>query len=274
MNQPDVERIRLAAACDALRIDTVARIGSTNAALLEAPFGEAPAPPRLLAAAAQTAGRGRRGRSWLGAPDRSAAFSLAFERRVRFEPPPAALAVAVGAASAAVLVRWAPDVQLKWPNDLMRAWRKFGGILVECRRGAPHPASGEALERLVVGIGLNLLAPPEGDAVGQPACGLFDDGALPQHAAETVIGTVAGAVVAATGRFLAQGFAAFAEEWARFDALAGERVAVHDGARVVDRGVALGLDPGGGLRVRTSAGVRVLSSGEVSLRRLDAVGRA
>ena len=45
---------------------------------------------------------------------------------------------------------------------------------------------------------------------------------------------------------------------------------MHEGARAVDRGVALGLDPGGGLRVRTSAGLRVLSSGEVSLRRLDA----
>lgn len=270
MNQLDAERIRQAAACDALRIDAVERVGSTNAALLDAPLGDAPAPPRLLAAAVQTAGRGRRGRAWLSPPDRSAAFSLAFERHVRLEPPPAALAVAVGAACATTLARWAPDIQLKWPNDLMRAWRKCGGILVECRRGLPHPASGTTLERIVVGIGLNLLAPPEGDAIGQPACGLFDHDALSAHAAETVIGMVAGAVVAAAERFFAEGLAPFLAAWERFDALAGERVAVHEGARAIDRGVALGLDPGGGLRVRTSAGLRVLSSGEVSLRRLDA----
>lgn len=272
MHTLDAERIREAAACEGLRVDTVERIASTNAALIEAPFADSPAAPRLLAAALQSAGRGRRGRRWLGRPGRSAAFSIAIERLVRFEPPPAALSLAVGVACAGALARWAPDVQLKWPNDLLRARRKFGGILVECRRGTACPGAAPAsIERIVVGIGLNLLAPADEDAIGQSACGLFDHETLSAHAAESVIAAVAAAVLPAMARFLAEGLAPFADDWRRLDALQGEMVTLHDGSGALRHGRALGLDPGGGLRVQTAEGVRVLNSGEVSVRRSDAL---
>src|SRR5690606_14782757 len=101
----------------------------------------------------------------------------------------------------------------------------------------PDAASrGDAIERIVVGIGLNLLAPPDLRAIGQPACGLFDHEALSPHAAESVIGALAAAVVPAIGRFVAEGLGPFMDAWRRFDALDGQQVAMLDGERVLATG--------------------------------------
>lgn len=269
MGCPDAELIRRAAALRGLRVESVEEAGSTNQVLMDAPLDAAPAAPRLLAAARQTAGRGRRGCAWLSPPGRSVAFSLAFERRVAGGAAPAAVSLAVGAAAAEALQRWAPDLRLKWPNDLLRARRKLGGILVECRRGAPRDPAGESVERLVVGIGLNLLAPPVG-ALDQPACGLFDDPDLPEGIAEAVIGAVAASVVPAVGRFLRDGLAPFVPVWRRLDAFDGEAVSLIDAGRVIASGRSLGIDDSGALRVQTAEGLRIAHSGQVSLRPTDA----
>lgn len=271
MSTLDADLIRNAAALEGLRVDTVEEIDSTNQALMDAPLGASAATPRLLAAARQTAGRGRRGRAWLSPEGGSVAFSIAIERRVGAQQPPAAVSLAVGVAAAAALARWAPDVRLKWPNDLLRARRKLGGVLIECRRGPAGSATGGgSTERIVVGIGLNLLAPRDA-AIGQPSCGLYDAGDVPPRAAEAVIGVLAAAVVPAVERFLDEGLGPFVQAWRRFDALEGEEVALVDGERILASGRSLGIDESGGLRVQTADGVRVVHSGEVSLRPLDAL---
>lgn len=272
MNALDADRIRAAAGCDALDVKTADEIASTNEALMQRSFAEAPAPPALLATLHQTAGRGRRGRNWVCEPGRSLAFSISFERSVGAEPPPAALSIVVGAAAAAALVPWAPDVRLKWPNDLQRAGRKLGGILVETRRSLPLPGveATRSIERLVVGIGVNLVAPRDTGRIGQAACGLFDDTAVRDDPA-TLIGCIAGEVVRAIERFLAEGLGAFVAAWQRFDALHGESVVALEGDRIVASGRALGIDAQGGLRLLGDRGVEVVRHGEVTLRREDAL---
>jgi len=268
MSAPDADRIRAAAGCDALRVQTVDEIGSTNEALMQRPFGEAPAPPALVATLQQTAGRGRRGRTWVCEPGRSLAFSIAFERRVGAEPPPAALSIVVGVAAAAALVPWAPDLRVKWPNDLQRNGRKLGGILVETRRSLPLASMGapQAIERIVVGIGVNLVAPRDTRRIGQPVCGLFDDNGARDDPA-MLIGCIAGEVVRAVERFLVEGPATFVALWQRFDALQGEQVVVLEGDRVVASGRAFGIDAQGGLRLLGERGVEIVRNGEVTLRR-------
>ncbi len=265
VSELDADRIRAAAGCEALHVRTVDEIGSTNESLMLPAFGERPAAPTLLAAAHQSAGRGRRGREWVAERGRSLAFSIAFERLVRGEPPPTALSIAVGAATATALTPWARDLRLKWPNDLQRDGRKLGGILVETRRSLPSSTdAGRAIERIVVGIGVNLAAPRA--ALANPACGLFD-GAVALDHAETVIGCIAGAVVRGVEQFFVEGLGGFVETWRRFDALCGEAVVVLDGDRVVLAGRALGIDACGGLRLHTERGIHVLRGGEVSVRR-------
>lgn len=268
MSALDADRIRAAAGCDTLLVQTVDEIASTNDALMQRPFGPAPASPTLLATLHQTAGRGRRGRAWICEAGRSLALSIAFERSVGAEPPPAALSIVVGVAVAGALAPWAPDLRLKWPNDLQRAGRKLGGILVETRRSLPLSyATARAIERVVVGIGINL-ASPRDPRVGQPSCGLFDGSPAPDDPG-IVIGCVAGSVVRAFDRFLADGSREFVAAWQRYDALRGESVVVLEGERVVASGASLGIDEQGALRLLCDGAVRIVRHGEVSLRRDD-----
>jgi BirA family transcriptional regulator, biotin operon repressor / biotin---[acetyl-CoA-carboxylase] ligase len=96
----------------------------------------------------QTAGRGRLEHRWEAPPGTAllASFVLA---------PNPLLSLAAGVAAAEACGR---DVRLKWPNDLLLAGRKLGGILVEA---TPSKA--------ICGIGINLTWAPDGAAsLGQP----------------------------------------------------------------------------------------------------------
>ncbi len=142
------------------RVEWVEETGSTNADLLVA-ARRGVEPGVVLVADHQYAGRGRRGRSWEAAPGSSLLFSVLL--RPRLAPEDAHL-VTIALALAAVeacdaLTGVRPG--LKWPNDLMVGDRKLAGVLAE------SVVTGERLEAVVVGMGLNVrsgAAPPEAAA--------------------------------------------------------------------------------------------------------------
>lgn len=92
----------------------------------------------LVTAGAQSAGRGRQGRTWAAPPGRALLLSLLLRDYDPLLPLRAGLAVADLAGGAALV---------KWPNDVLLEGRKLAGVLVEAR-----PAEGWA----VLGIGVNV----------------------------------------------------------------------------------------------------------------------
>ena len=139
------------------RVEWVSKTGSTNADLL-AVANRGSEFNRVLVAGYQSAGRGRRGRTWEAAPESSLLFSVL----IRPELPIAAAhlvttALALGALEACdSLAGVRPG--LKWPNDLVVEDRKLAGVLAE------SVVAGDRLEAVVVGMGLNVrtgAAPPE-----------------------------------------------------------------------------------------------------------------
>jgi len=229
----------------------VERCGSTNSVLLEA--GDAPRPV-LLVAGTQTAGRGRRGRRWHGAPGASLTFSLALRvhRPVR---ELAALSLVAGVAAARALrASGIGRAALKWPNDLVVDGAKLGGILVETRS---LPAARATLA--VIGIGINLRG---ADALAArlrrkvTAVDRFAAGT----SADALVAGIARALLEAIAAFEARGFEALRAEWEALDAHAGERLRLRlaDGRTLT--GVGAGLAQDGALRIRTRAGVRAVHS--------------
>ena len=112
-----------------------------------------------VVAGEQLEGRGSRGRRW-----HSPAGGLWLS--VLFRPAAAegveVISVRVGLAVAEAIQGLVPEpLQLKWPNDLMLAGRKVGGVLCEARW------QGEVLAWIAVGIGMNVrnTVPDELDAV-------------------------------------------------------------------------------------------------------------
>ena len=123
-------------------------IGSTNDRardLLDEPGGEG----RAVVAEEQTAGRGRRGRTWTSPAGQNLMLSVAFRPRIRAADAwQLALASALAARSACAAL--AP-VALKWPNDLVADdGAKLGGLLLETTIDA------EELTAAVIGIGINV----------------------------------------------------------------------------------------------------------------------
>jgi BirA family biotin operon repressor/biotin-[acetyl-CoA-carboxylase] ligase len=128
---------------------TVWSTGSTNADLLlqtDLPAGRFD----FLAAEFQSAGRGRRTRSWIAPPGGAICLSLSWS----FASLPAAigaLSLAVGVCVLRALARLGiAGVELKWPNDLVADGAKVGGILAELSAEAAGPAF------VVIGIGINV----------------------------------------------------------------------------------------------------------------------
>ena len=103
--------------------------------------------PRLVIADRQTAGRGRRGRSWLAQED-----GLAFSFAVGVSSPLASLAAGVAVCDAIEHLAGPTRCDLKWPNDVWMQERKVAGILVE--------RLDQRDNRLVIGIGINLQSFP------------------------------------------------------------------------------------------------------------------
>jgi BirA family biotin operon repressor/biotin-[acetyl-CoA-carboxylase] ligase len=242
--------------------------GSTNE-LLQAAEAPAPGAARLVFAEWQTAGRGRRGRAWVAPFGAGLTFSIGWTFA---ETPPelSALGLALGACVVRALRELgAPAVQLKWPNDIVHAHDKLGGLLLQMRSEAGGPAY------VVAGLGLNLRMPERVRASimtahATPVTDLSEacNGRMPSRIA--VAARSAGRMLEGLERFARHGYAPFAAEWSAYDSLRDAPVTVfrHDGA--VD-GIARGTDAEGALLLETVHGeVERVHAGDVSLRRATA----
>jgi len=234
-------------------VDVLDSCASTNAELLGRAEAGAPS-GTVLVANEQTAGRGRRGRSWIASPGDSLAFSLLW----RFAPgtAPAGLSLAVGLAVARALARvGAGDTALKWPNDILRNRRKLGGILVELLPGAPHAA--------VIGIGINLHLPAAMPPDLRAASAALD---LPATDESALYAALLTELLATLEEFAAAGFAALRDDWVARHAFQDVPVLLSADFAAPREGICRGVDTDGALLFETAAGIERVLSGEVSLR--------
>lgn len=208
----------------------------------------------------QAAGRGRRGRQWVSPP----ATNLQFSCLKRFSGGYAALSglsLAVGVAAAEALADCGvTGIGLKWPNDLLHADAKLGGILIELGGEFMGPCFA------VIGIGINLRLPAAARrALGRACTDLASVCGTAAPTRNALATALVARLVNALDTFDATGFAGFADAWTARDVLAGHAIRV-DAARGAFDAVAAGVDARGALRVRTAEGLRCLDSAEVSVR--------
>lgn len=124
-------------------------VDSTNAMLLREKE-EYRTHGTIILAEKQTGGRGRKERKWFSAKDQNLTFSILLKhklnrKRINLINFGAALSVAYSLENLFQL-----RIDLKWPNDVLVNGEKIAGILLE------SVSKGNQLERLVVGIGLNV----------------------------------------------------------------------------------------------------------------------
>ena len=212
----------------------------------------------------QTAGRGRRHRPWI-APRGNLASSIL--EVIEVSPAVAAtLGFAAGLALEAALQKVSIEASLrsagsddmkfslKWPNDVLAGRQKLAGILLEAE------AVAEDRLAVVVGIGTNVIAAPEGTPT--PATSLA---ALGVHiGAEELFATLSDTWAEFRGIWdNGGGFGEIRRLWLERAAGLGEPVAIQAGGSAVE-GTFDTIDDTGCLIVRTSGGKRVaISAGDV-----------
>src|SRR5262249_19084307 len=243
------------------RLDAAWTVGSTNTVLMDRPNPPAGQSEALLAEY-QTAGRGRRGRSWIAPPGGAICLSLSWVFR---EVPRdlGALGLVVGVCALRTLTHLgAREVRLKWPNDLLVNDRKLGGILIELRAESAGPAC------VIIGIGLNVaLGAPLLEKIAATGLSPIDlaTAGLKGVSRNTLAARLISSFVEGLQEFERDGLKPFVQEWMAVDALRGRpiTVAAPDGPA---KGIARGIDLDGALLVETPQGLLRFISGDVSVR--------
>ena len=148
-----------------IRLIDLETVPSTNDEALRRAANGAPA-WTVVRATSQSAGRGRRGRSFASPPGNS--YTSFVVRPARPAGTLPQIAPVAGLAVAEALERIAPGLPrplCKWPNDVLVDGRKVCGILVETT------SARRETQAVVIGIGVNLVSHPDisGEAIGDIA---------------------------------------------------------------------------------------------------------
>jgi BirA family biotin operon repressor/biotin-[acetyl-CoA-carboxylase] ligase len=230
-------------------------IGSTNDIALRW-VEEGGADFSLVAANAQSAGRGRNNRRWLTPPDSALAFSLLL-RPSKTETKHISLFTGLGAVALRHVLqkKYALNAQIKWPNDILLAGKKTAGILVE------SSWLGDKLQGIVLGIGINVhaAAVPKAETLNFPATSLQDALGNPPRRTELLREIL----LAVQKRRPLLGSGDLVAAWEENLAFRGKQVQITRGDGRVIRGKILGINPDGSLRLDS---LQSLHFGDVHLR--------
>ena len=212
----------------------------------------------------QSAGRGRRGRSWQGSPYCHLMLSIGW----RFQKEAAemtGLSLSIGVAVADCLKELTGvPVGLKWPNDLWYRDQKLGGILVDLN------TSSRGATVAVVGIGINLHEPGSNQFdPGQPVTDLFSNAEDDLPPRTTIIAHVLGAIANVLDRFHQHQFAPDQDRFNALDVFAGRKVRAESKGKLRE-GIGKGADELGRYCVHCANGVvETINSGDISLSLAD-----
>ncbi|MEX6504696.1 bifunctional biotin--[acetyl-CoA-carboxylase] ligase/biotin operon repressor BirA [Pseudomonas zhanjiangensis] len=257
----DEQVLRAQSAEGSWPISVLRSVDSTNAEALRRLLARE-APPFVLLAERQTAGRGRRGRSWISPFGENLYYSLVLRvdggmRQLE------GLSLVVGVALLHALRSAGLEaVGLKWPNDLLLNGRKIAGVLLELS-GDPADVC-----HVVIGIGVNVnMLASEQHEIDQPWTSMraelgryFDRNELVRQ------------LNGQLSRYLAKhfefGFSAIKDEWQANHLWQGRDVVLHTGATPIE-GKVLGVDSSGAICLRVAGVEQRFSGGELGLRLRD-----
>ena len=240
------------------RIDVLFDTDSTSRRLTDR-FGQPDLHRHIVLAEGQHDGKGRRGRTWVSPFARGLYLSLGWH----FTMSPASLN-ALSLASGVALVRALNGLDmtgifLKWPNDLVCADKKLGGILLEARSETAASCD------VVIGIGINTCLTHELKSnLDQPVTDLASHYRhLPSR--NSLAGKIIREQLLMLNRIADGRMEEYVSEWRGLDYLAGRQVELFMPRQVI-KGRVTGVNDNGLLLLETSTGIEKFSSGEIRVR--------
>ena len=221
----------------------------------------------VVLAEQQSAGRGRRGKSWISPFAANIYLSIVWD----FEQGAQALeglSLAVGVAvKRALNAQAVKGVQLKWPNDIYVEGKKLGGILLEMIGDPAGQCS------VIVGVGINVAMPKsQGSEIDQEWTDIRSQlqnsstAEVDSPSRNKLAADLISELVALLRNFQAQGFSMYRDEWQAADAFFGQEAVISTPKQSIT-GIVKGVDPNGALRLQLENGkIETFIGGELSLR--------
>ena len=228
---------------------------------------QAPASGSVVLAEQQSAGRGRRGKTWVSPFAANIYLSIVWD----FEQGAQALeglSLAVGVAvKRALNAQGVNGVQLKWPNDIYVEGQKLGGILLEMIGDPAGQCS------VIVGVGINVAMPEtQGSDIDQEWTDIrsqlqkYPDGENQRPSRNKLAASLISEIVMLLRDFQAQGFSMYRDEWQAADAFFGQEAVISTPKQSIT-GIVKGVDQNGALRLQLENGkIETFIGGELSLR--------
>ena len=212
--------------------------------------------PHWIMAHSQTQARGRYGRVWLSSKG-------AFAASLVMQPNCTLVVAAQRSFVASCALRRALTTYVdssylaqKWPNDVLLNGGKVAGILLE------SSGSGSNVERLTIGVGVNLgYAPKDIPEASFVPVGLADvTGEIVPS--EAFLEVLAAEFVEVEHKLTTGGFAEIRAEWIDHAARMGQVISART-SREVHTGSFEGIDEDGNLLLLTPGGKRVITAADV-----------
>lgn len=206
----------------------------------------------------QSAGRGRRGRTWVSPYGHHLYFSQ-FWSFPQGMAQAMGLSLVVACSLVEVLKSFGVDnIGVKWPNDIYLNYKKLAGILIEMSGQADSEC------QLIIGIGVNMaMSEDQGKGIDQPWSDLSSLTDMPNKT-DLVI-ALHKQLKRDIQLFEREGLAAFKTRWQQADLFHGKEVRLLMGENHVD-GICRGIDEQGAVLLETADGIQAYIGGEISLR--------
>ncbi|GAB4222644.1 MAG: bifunctional biotin--[acetyl-CoA-carboxylase] ligase/biotin operon repressor BirA [Gammaproteobacteria bacterium] len=217
--------------------------------------------PQFCLAEFQSAGRGRRGRTWVSPYAASIHLSVLWHfTRDHSQLAGLSLAIAVAVIRALQHFGIENELNVKWPNDILWRRRKLGGVLIEL--------NGEfnAVSSVVIGVGLNVnFAEDKNEHINQPWIDLSRIVQQPVNR-NHIAGLMLNEIINALLHYEHYGLAGFINEWRQFDGLVDNPVTLQTANQKIT-GIARGINEQGVFLLEMHNGkIETFSAGDVSVR--------
>lgn len=202
----------------------------------------------VVIAEAQSAGKGRRGRSWVSLPHANLYASAILRPELPPQRAPELTLVAAVALAETLREAGVEEAAIKWPNDVQIAGRKVAGILTELS------ADPDRVHFVILGLGVNLNArladfPPEVAAIATSLAEARQD-PVPRALFTAALLT---RLEVWLDRHASEGFEPVRAAWKALSATLGQQILVRT-ERAEYRAFAEDIDEAGALVVRRDDG--------------------
>ena len=202
----------------------------------------------VVCAKKQTAGRGRRGRSW-NSCDGNLLFSMAFEYELQ-KAGELAFASSLSLLQAIKKISPEADVKLKWPNDILLNNAKVSGILLE--KGPK--------KYMITGVGVNIVGSPKLTDAVYKITSLAEYGI--KISAIEFLRLFMESFSQNLSLLQTQGFAVLREKWLENAKNLGKEIIIRQNGKE-EKGIFTGIDESAALLLKNSAGIKKILAGDV-----------